>query len=111
MAKPLKMAMCHPTLRNRAHGLCDTCYARKRHYGLAPSDFEKLFKRCKGRCLICYCELRNPSKLLHIDHDKKTGRVRGILCQRCNQGLGLFEHAPWRLKNALRYMRSFEDAT
>jgi hypothetical protein len=41
-----------------------------------------------GKCKICGgTELKN----LHIDHDHATGKIRGLLCMRCNMGLGVYE--------------------
>lgn len=41
---------------------------------------------------------------MHIDHDHRTGKVRGILCQACNLGLGKFRDDPALIKSAIRYL-------
>jgi hypothetical protein len=41
---------------------------------------------------------------LHIDHNKKTGEIRGLLCGRCNKALGLFDEKPENLINAIKYV-------
>ena len=60
----------------------------KRKYGITTEDFDILFDMQHGRCAIC----DEPfAKRPHIDHDHKTGRVRGLLCANCNYGLGFFK--------------------
>jgi hypothetical protein len=57
----------------------------KYKYGISPSLYNKLFKQQSGCCGVC---ARHQSKLgrrLDIDHDHKTGRVRGLLCNYCNK--------------------------
>src|SRR3990170_4136701 len=56
--------------------------AWKRLYGLAPADFYALKREQGAQCAIC--EDENGGKELDVDHDHATGRVRGLLCRRCN---------------------------
>lgn len=65
----------------------------KRDYGISQEQYDKLFALQGGKCVICGNEtfgiLRNGKpKGLCIDHDHKTGKVRGLLCTRCNSILG-----------------------
>lgn len=64
-------------------------------------DFEKLVAEQDGKCLICGRQLWYA---LHIDHDHKTGRVRGLLCPTCNKGLGHFKDDPELLAKAVGYL-------
>lgn len=58
-------------------------YYRKQ-YGLTLEQYKEMFRAQKGKCAIC----RNKREYrLHVDHDHKTGRVRGLLCIRCNKRL------------------------
>jgi hypothetical protein len=43
---------------------------------------------------------------MHIDHDHKTGLVRGLLCKHCNQGLGHFRDSTTFLHNAVGYLET-----
>ncbi len=52
-----------------------------------------------GPCEICGLECK-----LNLDHDHATGRIRGWLCTRCNQGLGSFKDSPDRLRKAALYL-------
>jgi len=66
---------------------------RKRHllkkYGMTPSDYERIWTEQGGVCAICGLpELR---RRLSVDHDHKTGKIRGLLCDRCNLAFGLLQ--------------------
>ena len=64
-------------------------------FGITPDDFDKMFIQQNGRCALCgrpepdvqYGRTRK----LNVDHDHKTGRVRGLLCVQCNTLLGHLE--------------------
>lgn len=59
-------------------------YLRKT-YGIGNEDYEGLLAQQGGCCAICLCRPR--TKLLAVDHDHLTGKIRGLLCGRCNHGL------------------------
>jgi phage FluMu protein Com len=69
-----------------------------------------LFNSQQGRCAICRKELvlygKATGKKLQsvLDHDHTSGQVRGILCQRCNKALGLFDDAIEVLYDAINYL-------
>lgn len=71
--------------------------------GMTQEVFEVMSEAQGHACAIC---LR--SKPLFVDHDHKTGAVRGLLCHRCNVGVGLFgDHLDGFLR-ALEYLRCHE---
>ena len=82
----------------------------KNKLGLPWPEFRALYRRQRGRCAICREKVRvrnNDARgTVHVDHDHKTGRVRGLLCAKCNQALGLFEDDAARLMTAVRYLRT-----
>lgn len=57
-----------------------------------------------GMCAICGDDLSKETKEVMVDHCHKTNRIRGLLCRRCNIGLGFFEDDIDRLKEAINYL-------
>jgi hypothetical protein len=79
-------------------------------YGLSTGEYDAMLAKQGGRCAIC-C-LRPRSKRLAVDHDHKTGRVRGLLCGSCNRRLlGAAHDDPAILRRALGYLEGEEVAT
>ncbi len=75
----------------------------KRLYGITVDDYNRMLKQQKGVCFICR---RAPgTRRLAVDHDHKTGAVRGLLCSRCNRGLQWFSDDPKKLSRAVVYLR------
>src|SRR5216684_6545254 len=56
----------------------------KRKYGLLKSDIKQLLEKQGGRCAICEVSEIEMGNKLHIDHNHRTGKVRGLLCRPCN---------------------------
>jgi hypothetical protein len=64
----------------------------KRQYGIGQSDYEEMFAKQGGKCAICRTDKKlKGQKFLHVDHCHSTGRVRGLLCGRCNWSIERFE--------------------
>ncbi len=77
----------------------------KRKFDLTLDEYERFLERQNGACAICD-DPPNECISLHVDHDHGTGEIRGLLCVRCNNALGLFRENPDVLKRAIRYVRS-----
>lgn len=82
-------------------------YSIKTKYGLSVRDYKNLLKHQNYRCGICcsYYKGKNVwGKLtkFHIDHDHKSGKVRGLLCNKCNYNLGWYEACQEKIKNYLK---------
>jgi hypothetical protein len=60
-----------------------SAYSRKRAYGLTQEDYDALFVKQEGRCAICGTYAIYLTRTLCVDHDHKTGRIRGLLCDKC----------------------------
>lgn len=79
----------------------------KRIYGITLEDYNKLFTEQKGCCAICYKHQSELNKTLAIDHNHETNKVRALLCNNCNTGLGRFEEDIEVLQNAIKYLEHY----
>lgn len=75
-----------------------------RKWGLTPAQYDEMFEKQDGGCAICGAETSVNGWRLAIDHDAKTGKIRGLLCTRCNRGIGAFEHDAVLLRAAIKYL-------
>lgn len=81
----------------------------KKKYGMTH---EEAFERFGHRCMVCNSADDGGSRdNLAIDHDHESGEVRGVLCIRCNQGIGFFYDDPALLRAAAAYLENFTPAT
>jgi hypothetical protein len=79
-----------------------------KRYGITFADYQAMLARQKGLCAIC--EKEEAKRSLCVDHCHDTGRVRRLLCNRCNTGLGNFDDDPRRVLTAAAYLLEFHDA-
>lgn len=78
---------------------------RLRQYGITAEDYDALRVAQDDTCAICgRPDPLSKSGVWHVDHCHSTGRVRGLLCTKCNTGLGLFEDDAARLASAIKYL-------
>lgn len=75
-------------------------------YGITLQKFNEMLKHQNECCLICN---KNDEKALCVDHCHKTGKVRGLLCNKCNKALGLFNDNIELIKVAASYLERFKD--
>lgn len=83
----------------------------KSKYGITREDYLSLLDSQGGVCAVCKKEesTGGRSSWLYVDHCHRTGLVRGLLCSKCNKGLGMFEDDMARMESAIGYLRSFQD--
>lgn len=72
-------------------------------YGITMEGRNKIIDDQGGRCAICECEL-DMAKNTCVDHDHKTGRVRGVLCNNCNKALGFIQDNPEIISRMVNYL-------
>src|SRR4029079_10467296 len=78
----------------------------KRNYGLTLAAFDELLASQGGGCAIC-----GKPDVDHVDHNHRTGAVRGILCFRCNVALGQFDDDEERVMAAAAYLARDDELT
>jgi hypothetical protein len=76
----------------------------KRKYGMTPEEWDEIFLAQKESCKICGVGNPGGKGFWHVDHDHETGKVRGILCNGCNLGLGHFKDSVENLRKAQDYL-------
>ena len=74
-------------------------------YNLTPEQYNQMFQEQEGRCKICSKHQIDLPRSLSVDHDHKTGKRRGILCHKCNRGLGHFKDDVGLIKTAIAYLK------
>ena len=78
-------------------------YEARYKYGLEWGDFDALWRSQDGRCAIC----KSPfTGRVAVDHCHTTGKIRGLLCTRCNVGIGNMRDDPDMLQRAIDYLRA-----
>ena len=75
-----------------------------RKYGLTSRQYDTMYKSRNGCCDIC----GDVKKVLCVDHDHKTNKVRGLLCGHCNTALGFVRDSPVVLMKAAIYLKEHE---
>lgn len=91
--------------KNRHYKLC-------RNFGITIWEFDELCNSQRGKCAICGKEetttTHGKTRPLSVDHNHRTGAVRGLLCSTCNIGLGCFYDDPELLEKAIEYLNRRE---
>jgi hypothetical protein len=82
----------------------------KKNYGISVEEYNQLLISQGGKCKIC--ESPNPKSKRYenfcVDHDHRTGKIRGLLCTSCNRMIGLVHDDIESLERAIRYLASFK---
>lgn len=76
----------------------------KKRFGLTVEEYDALARQSDGACAICH-RGESRDRRLSLDHDHKTGQIRGFLCSRCNLLLGGAGDNPDLLEQAAQYLR------
>ena len=98
-----------PRIKHHAYGSTHKRgYRLKYCYGMSLMDYDVLFRRQRGVCAICK---RRSARTLCVDHCHATGKVRGLLCSKCNLGIGQLEDNPILVRAASAYLEASLGAT
>lgn len=74
----------------------------KKYYGITLQQYDELYKEQSGLCKIC--GKSQGYRRFDVDHCHKTGKIRGLLCNHCNQGIGHFFDSKDLLIKAANYL-------
>lgn len=77
----------------------------KRHYKITLEYFYELLAKQNGRCALCLTDKPGGRGRWHVDHCHLTGKIRGLLCHKCNVGLGHFDDNLALLEKAATYLK------
>ena len=109
---------------DKRHGSCKTCFKAKvaadtdphkkrdyqlqRLYGITSETYAEMLESQDGVCGKCKCSPPDHrKKFLAVDHCHKTGKVRGLLCDNCNRGIGLLGDTIESLTEAVDYLKKY----
>lgn len=85
----------HPGAKRNQH--------RNHRYEITELEYEFILQKQNGKCAICNGVSAN-GKSLCVDHDHENGNIRGLLCIKCNTGIGLLRDSKDIMKKAIAYL-------
>ena len=77
-------------------------------FGMTLFEYNELFVKQEGCCGICKQHQTTFERRLAVDHCHETGKIRGLLCMKCNQGIGQLKDSIEVLSNAIEYLKEFK---
>lgn len=81
-------------------------------FDISLEDYERMFEAQEGVCAVCGRSetgiRRGSCKSLDVDHNHKTGAIRGLLCSACNAALGLLKEDPETITSLLEYLQLWQ---
>lgn len=81
----------------------------RKQYGIGLEDYARMLEEHGGVCAICF-ETCQKGGYLSVDHDHNTGKIRGLVCDFCNNGLGRFRDSSKILRSAAIYLEEHGSA-
>lgn len=85
-------------------------------FGMTSEQYQNIYNSQGGKCAICGREekvlstavFNKAPKKLSVDHDHKTGQVRGLLCSNCNAAVGYFDDNTSIIEKAIEYLKRWD---
>ena len=74
---------------------------------MTPEEFDEILDAQDGGCAICEKTTIEEGRNLAVDHDHRTGEIRGLLCYNCNRGMGHLQDDPYLLIRAAKYLEEY----
>lgn len=99
---------CEKAARKKVHPSVARSYSVVSKYGVTQNELRGLFEKQGCGCAICEKPLifKESHNNWDVDHDHLSGEVRGILCKKCNRGIGHFADSVTQLSKAIDYLKS-----
>lgn len=92
-------------LRKAMHRERNECLRLQRVYGITLDEYRRMADAQGSRCAICSIHASDaPKGKLFVDHAHRTGKVRQLLCGRCNMAIGLIKESADTLRRAAEYL-------
>ena len=88
----------------KKHNEKDITNSLQRKYGITYEDKLALIEKQNHKCAICSEPILKDNQA-HLDHCHKTNRIRGVLCNGCNTGIGLLKDSIVNLESAIKYLK------
>jgi Recombination endonuclease VII len=87
-------------------------YRTVKKYGITQTEYDAMLEAQNGACFICgspHGDPRHSAGIFHIDHCHRSGKVRSLLCAKCNLAVGHIENHPGGIVAIASYLSLFED--
>lgn len=101
-----KLMIYHKKYKELHHDKRRTAELNRAH-GIILEEYDEMLLEQNGCCAICGIHYTSLKKRLGVDHDHNSGIIRGLLCNKCNIGLGMFKDNIESLMNAIKYLNRF----
>lgn len=80
----------------------------KKNYGITLEDYDRMLESQDNKCKICDTDSPGSKGRFYVDHNHKTGKLRGLLCHKCNTSLSGFKDDINILLKAIEYLNKTE---
>lgn len=90
---------------NRTHREMQKHRNLRFEHGISLEQYNELFSSQNGLCKGCYRHQSSLKMAFAVDHNHKTGKIRGLLCGPCNTALGLLKDSPETLQRLIDYLK------
>lgn len=92
----------------KAHARRLKCYWPHLNTNEILNEYQLLILKYNNKCALCKVDQSQLKVKLNIDHNHKTGQIRGLLCNNCNRGIGHLQENLETIQNALNYLKEFK---
>jgi predicted ATP-dependent endonuclease of OLD family len=95
---------CQNAVKRKSYKIASRNTRYIKNYGITLSQYNERLNIQNHKCSICETNTNECGKNFAVDHDHSTGKVRGLLCDKCNRGLGAFKDSKDLISKAYKYL-------